>query len=83
MQTIQQILKNTAVNGVISVERAVQAVQAFDEERAATVDILKKLEKQVGMTDGEKINAHLSAMTGQYFNPVDYHYEAMPADQRI
>jgi hypothetical protein len=83
MQTIQQILKNTAVNGVISVERAMIVARKLDEERAVTVDLLKKCERNVGMDLGEDINKHIAGITGAYFNAVDYHYEAMPADQRI
>jgi hypothetical protein len=83
MHSIQQTLRNASVNGVINIDKAIKALEAFDQEREATRLLLIDLEKQVGMTDGEKINAHLATMTGKYFNPVDYHYEAMPAEQRI
>ncbi|WP_183560661.1 hypothetical protein [Mucilaginibacter sp. SP1R1] len=81
MQTIQQILKNTAVNGVISVEKALQVVAAIDQEREQTKDLLKECEKNVGMYLGEKINAHIATMTGTYFNPVEYSFERLPGEQ--
>ena len=83
MTTIQQILKNTAVNGVISLERAAKIAEPLDQERAATIELLRRLDRQVGMTVGEIINKHIAAMQGTKFNEVDYHYEAMPSDQRI
>jgi hypothetical protein len=83
MQSIQQTLRNAAVNGVISVDKAIQLAGAYDKEREESAALFKKLEKQVGMDLGERINEHLAAMNGTRFNPIDYHYEAMPADQRI
>lgn len=81
MQTIQQILKSHSVNGVISVEKAAAAVRSIDEEREATVALLKKAEKQVGMYLGEEINSHLAVMTGTRFSSVDYHYEIPNGEQ--
>ncbi|WPU91812.1 hypothetical protein SNE25_21065 [Mucilaginibacter sabulilitoris] len=81
MTTIQQILKNTAVNGVISVTAALKAVAGIDQEREATVQLLKDCEKEVGLYNGEKINSHLATMTGGHFNPIEYSYERLPGEQ--
>jgi hypothetical protein len=81
MTTISQILKNTAVNGVISVEKALQVAATIDQEREQTATLLKECEKNVGMYLGEKINAHLAGMTGGYFNERDYHFERLPGEQ--
>ncbi|MBB6109726.1 hypothetical protein SAMN05421821_105143 [Mucilaginibacter lappiensis] len=81
MQTIQQILKNTAVNGVISIDKALEVANKFDQERTATAELLKKCEKNVGMYLGEEINAHVANMTGQHFSAVDYHYEKPVGEQ--
>jgi hypothetical protein len=81
MQSIQQTLKNQSVNGAIPVERALQVAAPLDAERTATVALLKELERQVGMTYGDKINAHIAAMNGTKFNEVDYWADRLPGEQ--
>lgn len=80
---IQQALKSVAVNGSINIEKALSIAAGFDHERETARDLLRKCERQVGMDLGEQINVHIAGMDGTRFNVLDYHYEAMPADQRI
>jgi hypothetical protein len=81
MQSIQQTLRNAAVNGVISVDKALQLAGAYDKEREATVDLLSECEKESGMFLGPKIKAHIAKMTGRHFNEIEYHYEKPVGEQ--
>lgn len=79
--TIAQQLKNAAVGGSISIEKALNIASGVDAERESTVKLFRELETQVGMHHGEKINAHLADMEGTYFNERDYHYEKPVGEQ--
>lgn len=81
MQSIQQTLKNAAVNGRIDLSTALKIATAIDAERADTVQLLKSCEKNVGMVLGEDINAHVAKMTGGYFSAQEYHHERLPGEQ--
>lgn len=81
MQTIQQTLKNASVGGKISIDKALRLAAAFDQERTVTVDLLKQCERNVGMTLGEDINAHVAKMTGGHFSAQEYHAERLPGEQ--
>jgi hypothetical protein len=81
MNTITQELKSKATNGHINAAEAVKVAGAFDQERLATIELLKECEKNVGMYLGEKINEHIAGMTGGFFNARDYHYERPVGEQ--
>jgi hypothetical protein len=81
MDTITQQLKNKSTNGHIAAVEAVKIANAVDAERLATIALLKELERQVGMTYGDKINAHIAAMNGTKFNEVDYWHDRLPGEQ--
>ena len=81
MTTITQELKSKATNGHISATEAIEVAGAFDQERLATIALLKECEKNVGMYLGEKINLHMASMQGSYFNVLDYHAERLPGEQ--
>jgi hypothetical protein len=81
MNTITQTLKNTAVNGVIPIDRALQVAAPLDMERENTITLLKECERNVGMYLGEKINEHIAGMTGGFFNALEYNYEKPVGEQ--
>jgi hypothetical protein len=81
MQTITQTLKNQSNNGAIPLDRALTIAAPLDKEREATVALLKELERQVGMTYGDKINAHIADMNGTRFNDVEYWADRLPGEQ--
>ena len=81
MTTISNTLKKKSINGHISTNEALLAAAPYDAERAKTVQLLKKCEKNVGMYLGEEINQHLAEMEGSYFNSRDYHYERPVGEQ--
>ncbi|GAA4338559.1 hypothetical protein GCM10023149_48600 [Mucilaginibacter gynuensis] len=77
---VTQLIKGAAGNGVIG-ERMLKIAAQVDEEREKTINLLRELERHVGMHHGEKINAHIAEMTGTYFNERDYHYERPVGEQ--
>lgn len=81
MNTIQQQLKSRANNGQINANDAAKIAAPYDNEREATISLLKKCEQNVGMMLGEEINAHIAQMQGSYFNARDYHYERPVGEQ--
>ncbi len=78
---ITQTIRSAAVNGVISLEKALKIAAKIDEERNGTQELLQECEKHVGMLLGEKINVHVAAMNGTTFNLVEYHYEKPVGEQ--
>lgn len=82
MNSLEQALKNLAINGKVDLVKAINLIKPIDTERSNTVILLKKCEKQVGTILGEDINKHMAGMNGTKFNSVEYHYESMPNDQR-
>lgn len=81
MQTLTQQLKNAANKGCINLATAEKIAAPIDAEREATITLLRKVERQVGMDLGEQINAHIADMQGVRFNAVDYHYEKPVGEQ--
>lgn len=79
--TITQAIKSAAINGSISLDRALKIAQHFDDERNKTNEILDECRSNVGMMLGEKINEHQAGMNGTYFNARDYHYERPVGEQ--
>ena len=78
---IEQTLRSAAAHGGLNLEKAIKALAPFDKERQATIELLKDCEREVGLYNGEKINVHLAAMQGTYFNERDYHYEKPVGEQ--
>ena len=78
---ITQELKNAANKGCIALPTAEKIGAAIDNEREATITLLRKVERQVGMDLGEQINAHIAEMQGTYFNERDYNFERLPGEQ--
>lgn len=81
MNTLSQSVKNASVNDKITLKNALNIVKPIDEEREKTVDLLTRLEKQVGMTMGEEILSHIADMKGVKFNSIEYHYEKPHGEQ--
>lgn len=82
MNTITESIKQAAKKEVISLKSALAIVALIDKEREETIELLKRLEKNVGMMQGEEINIHIANMKGQKFNSVEYFFERMPEEQR-
>lgn len=81
MQTLEQQLRGNAIDGKIPLTKGLQIATAIDEERQETVELLKKLQKQLGQHWGEQIEEHLSKMTGKKFSSVEYNFERLPNGQ--
>lgn len=81
MNNLTSSLKSMAVEGKISLDKATKLAETIDKERNETIQLLKLLEKNVGMVLGEEINTHIAHMQGQKFNAVAYHYEKPVGEQ--
>lgn len=81
MLKLSESIKQSANKDIISVKSALAIVSPIDTEREETIDLLKRLEKEVGMTLGSEINEHIAKMQGQKFNSAAYHYEKQIGDQ--
>lgn len=81
MSNLSQDFKNLATNGKLSLDRVLFIINPIDEERVQTQLLLRKLEKEVGLTLGEEINTHIAKMNNTKFNLVQYHYEKPVGDQ--
>lgn len=81
MQTLEQSLKNLAVNHKVEFIKAIAIVKPIDEERKETIELLKRVERQVGMTLGEEILSHIAKIEGRKFNSLEYNYERPNGEQ--
>ena len=81
MQNLTDQIKNNALDGKITLQKAIAIIAPIDIERQETVELLLVLEKQVGQYYGEQIKILLAKMEGKKFNSVEYHYEKPVGDQ--
>ncbi len=72
MKKISESIKSAANKESVALKSALAIVETLDQEREDTVALLKRLEKSVGMVQGEEILTHIARMNGQNFNSVAY-----------
>lgn len=78
---IQTSLKKAAVNGLITLDKALIVAKRYDELQEESKELLRQAEKNSGMVLGERINAHLADIEGVKFSALDYNYERFPGEQ--
>ena len=63
MGNIQTQLQNASINGHITVKKAIEIGARADDQLNRSVDLLKKLKTQVGMTLGADISELVAEIT--------------------
>jgi hypothetical protein len=81
MQKLEALFRSSGNSEFIPKEKALEIASQIDKEREKTQELLRKLEKWVGMTLKEEIEIHLSEMNGTTFNPISFHYDRLNGDQ--
>lgn len=81
MQKLETLFRSSSTSEVLSKEKAIEIAIQIDKEREKTQELLRKLEKWVGMTLKEEIEIHLSEMNGTTFNPISFHYDRLNGDE--
>lgn len=83
MQKISDQFKGIALDGKITLAKALPIASQVDEERKETVELLLKLKKEVGDHYGEQILSLVAKMEGKRFNSVEFFYDKQPDSQSI
>lgn len=83
MRNLSDSLKSIAINGTLSLEKALAIARQYEELQETSRSLLKQANMNVGMDLGEAITAHVAQIEGKHFNSLDYNYESMPTNQRI
>lgn len=81
MNRLQQAIKNAAVNGVITLQAALNIAKQFDQDEEESVNLLTQCKSHVGMVIGDPLRAHLAKVKGTYFNSKEFHYERPVGEQ--
>lgn len=81
MNRLQTALRNSAVNGVISLPEALKIAQRFDEEEEESINLLTQCKSHVGMVIGDPLRAHLANLKGTYHNSKEFNYERPVGEQ--
>ena len=81
--TLTKQIQNLTVNEYLPLHKCLEVTAKADQERAETLQLLKRCISQVGMTLGEELESAIAKMEGKHFSAIDYHFERQPGNQNV